>query len=917
MPARADYNLCTTALHGERGRRWEDTTVAALVLPLAELGREDLPLVGGKAASLGELVRAGFPVPEGFCLTTAAYELVIGQKGVGEEIRRLLRRLEAAGADAVADVGTAIRDLIREAPVPAPVEEALRAALASFGEAPLAVRSSATVEDLPEASFAGQQETYLNVVGPAAALAAVRRCWASLWTDRAIAYRQRNAIDQKSVALAVVVQRLVRADVAGVLFTANPVTGVRREMAIDASLGLGEAVVSGKVVPDSYLVAKNDWRILEKHLGGKAVQILPLPGGGTKEVTIAEGVADLQALGDEQIIELARLGQRIEEHFGWPQDVEWALADGQFYVLQSRPVTSLYPVPPPPKDGSLHVYISLNSLQGMLEPFTPLGASFFSSGAREGALGGRADRQFIHELGWRLYADFTPLLRTQLGRQVLPTAMLPQGDPVAARIVQRLLEDPRLAPGSRSASGDLRRLLRRYWRRVLPAVLLALRCVVSPGYVERHLEEVVMPRIDALRAEAEAGPIFPQRLELLESFWREKLADLFFNLVPLVAAGMIPYFRAEGLVHEWGLSRQLLAAARQGLPNNWTTKMDLDLWALAQQAREDPSAREMLGSTSPTDLAELYRRSRLPSVLQRGLAEFLARYGHRALREIDLGMPRWGEDPTYLFGILRSYLAIEDPAAYPDRHFAQQAEAGESAVEKLVGEARRLPRGRLKAALLGFLLRRYRRLGGYRETPKFLLMKLFRTARQLLMGAGEDLARAGRLDRGEDVIFLRFDELRDVDAGRLDGRRLVAQRRREYEFELRRPRAPRVLTSDGAAYYGDALAAGPGVLAGTGASPGTARGRARIVRDPLASRLEPGEVLVAPSTDPAWTPLFLTAAGLVMEAGGMMSHGAIVAREYGIPAVVGVPEATTRLADGQTVEVDGNEGLVRLGDGAA
>ena len=890
--------------------------MAALILPLEELSRASLPLVGGKAANLGELVRAGFAVPEGFCLTTIAYELGLAQAGVEAQINRLLPQLEGADAQAVASTGAAIRDLVYRAALPSLVEEALVAALAPFGETPLAVRSSATAEDLPEASFAGQQDTYLNVVGTAAVLEAVRRCWASLWTDRAIAYRQRNGIDQRFVALAVVVQRLVFAEAAGVLFTANPVTGVRGQMAIDASLGLGEAVVAGKVVPDSYLVAKDGWRLLEKRLGGKAIQIVPLPGGGTEEVPVGPESEARQALSDEQIIGLARLGQRIEEHFGWPQDVEWALAGGQFHVLQSRPITSLYPVPPPPKDGRLHVYVSLNSLQGMLEPFTPLGASFFSGGVREGVLGGRADRQFVHELGWRLYADFTSLLRTQLGHQALPSVVIPLGDPVAGRILQKIVEAPRLAPGGRSSSGDVRHLLRRYWRRILPAVLLALRCLVDPDHAARHIDEVVMPRLDAFRAEAEGGLIFPQRLVLLERFWREKLTGIFFNLVPLVAAGMASYARSEALVHEWGLSAELLPLTRQGLPNNRTTEMDLDLWALAQQARDDRPAREALESATPGELKELYGRGRLPTALQRGLDAFLAEYGHRGVREIDLGMPRWGEDPTYLFGVLRSYLAIQDPAAYPDRHFALQAEAAEQAVGQLLAEARRLPKGRLKAAMLGFFFRRHRRLGGHRETPKFLLMKLFQTARQLLLGAGEELARAGRLERGEDVVFLRFDELREVDAGKINARQLVAQRRREYDFELRRPRAPRVLTSDGAAYYGESIVVGPGVLAGTGASPGVARGRVRIVRVPLAARLEPGEVLVAPSTDPAWTPLLLTAAGLVMEAGGIMSHGAIVAREYGIPAVVGLPEATTRLADGKMVEVDGNQGLVKVADDA-
>lgn len=885
--------------------------MAVLALPLAQLDRASLPYAGGKAANLGELLTAGFPVPDGFCLTTEAYWLALKQGGLLPQLERLLDGLDIDTPASLAETGAAVRSLILSVDVPADVRHAVQSMLPAYGAGPFAVRSSATAEDLPEASFAGQQETYLNVVGEEVLLAAVRRCWASLWTDRAIAYRQRNGIEHESVALAVVVQKLVAAEAAGVLFTANPVTGKRGEIAIDAGLGLGEAVVSGAVAPDSYLVAKSEWRVTQRILGGKALAIVPLPGGGTERRETAPLARERQALSDEWILALARLGQRVEEHFGWPQDVEWALADGRLYLLQSRPITSLFPVPPAPKDGKLHVYISLNSLQGMLEPFTPLGASFFLNAAREAALGGREDRQFLHVLAGRIFADVTPLLRTQLGRSLIPRYVLPQVDNVAARILEQVLADQRLAPAPRSPRGDLRRFFTRFWRRLLPAVTLLVRYLLFPGWAESRVARVIVPRVDAFQAEAEGGLAFGQRLELLELFWRQRMAGFFLDLVPLVGAGAGSYFRAEGLVHDWGLSTDLLPTARQGLPNNPTTQMDLNLWALAVKVRADQESRQALSREEPATLADLYHGGLLPGPLQRGFAGFLAKYGHRGVREIDLGMPRWGEDPSYLLGVLQGYLGLTDPEQFPDRHFARQTKAAEQAVAELLAEARRLPRGRVKAALVGFFLGRFRRLGGHRETPKFQIMRLFAVMRRLLLGAGEDLARAGWLERAEDVVYLHFDELRDVEAGRLDAACLVAERRGEHERELRRLRAPRVITSEGEAFYGASLPGAAGELAGSPVSPGVARGPARVIRDPRGARLLPGEILVAPSTDPAWTPLFLVAGGLVMEAGGMMSHGAIVAREYGIPAVAGVVEATTRLATGQIIEVDGTRGAVR------
>lgn len=882
-----------------------------LAIPLAEIGREDIGMAGGKAANLGELLRAGFPVPSGFCVTTSAYRRVVEAAGIAPRLAGLLDDLDVEDPERLAAAGVAAREMVYEAPVPEEVRSALLAQARLLAGESLAVRSSATAEDLPEASFAGQQDTYLNVVGEDALLEAVRRCWASLWTDRAIAYRQRNSIPHESIALAVVVQRMVNSEVAGVLFTANPVSGNRTEITIDASLGLGEAVVSGLVSPDHYVVDKQTLEITSRQVGAKAVQVVGISGGGTARVSTEATASTTQAIGDGTIQDLARLGIEIEAHYSWPQDVEWATSDGDLYILQSRPITSLFPAPPPDPNGALHVYVSLNSAQGMLEPFTPMGISLFLCGIRTVFYGGRPGPIALVDLGGRLYADVTPMLRNPLGRQVL-AFLFAQAEPVIGRILSRLLEDPRLAAVGASSRGTALDILRNHPRTVFLVASRVAAGIASPGWARRHVGAVIMPMAAGVRAETQPE-LAPEEVPLiLQRIYRDQLPRLFLNLAPLVAPGIASYRQAEMRVRAWGLDERLLARARQGLPYNMTTTMDLNLWALAQNVKADVPSREAITTRTQSDLAASYHQGSLPPTLQAGIADFLSRYGHRGIREIDLGMPRWGEDPTYLFGILRSYVTLDNPEAEPDTHFARQARAADEAVAELVAGARQLPGGWHKAPLLEFLLGRFRQLGGLRETPKFVLMWMFQAVRQMMLRAGRTLVEQGRLEHPEDVFFLRVEELRKDRSDGLDFRALVAQRRHDYERELARRRAPRVLTSEGQALYGEALSTTEGALAGTGASPGIARGRARIIRDPHGANLAPGEILVAPSTDPAWTPLFLTAGGLVMEAGGMMSHGSIVAREYGIPAVVGVADATTRITDGQMIEIDGYQGLVKL-----
>jgi rifampicin phosphotransferase len=885
-----------------------------LILPFTAIDRGALAVAGGKAANLGELVRAGFPVPAGFCITTAAYDLVAADAGLGPTLVALAGT-QPEDTARLAGLAREARSHLSDAIVPDFIGQAIAEAYESLGDGapvPVAVRSSATAEDLPQASFAGQQDTYLNVVGVESVLDAVRRCWASLWTDRAVSYRATNGIDPHSVRLAVAVQRMVEASVAGVLFTANPVTGKRRQAVIDASLGLGEAVVSGMVNPDHFVANTATGEIVERRLGDKRVAIMAGSGSGTERIELDAG-AERASLSDGQVLALAKLGDRVEKRYGMPQDTEWAIDDdGGIWLLQARPITTLFPLPKraPTNEEDLRVYFSFSVAQGVYRPLTPMGIQTFRLiTSAVATLAGRPPRNpyegaaFFTESAGRIFADITPVLRSKRGRGLFEWVMRNM-EARTVPIVRHLAADPRLAP------------VPTHIRPVLHAVL----SVFVRGRIPLHFVEALArpekARARAARVEAQfraAGTVTPnasaaERLSAAEGLLRGGPPDMLPNVPPVFAAGLAANALAGKLLGGLATEDERRVAMR-ALPHNPTTEMDLELWALAKEARADPDIARMLGETPPERLAEDYRRGSLLPKLQTSLADFLHLYGHRGVAEIDLGLPRWSEDPTYILGVLANYLRLDDPQAAPDVQFGRATREAEEMVGELTRRAAR--EGRLRGALVGFLLGRARALSGLREMPKFCIVLLMARARELLWTVGAELAEAGRLQSAGDIFFLSVPEAWAALAGE-DLSPLVRDRRAVYEQELGRRHVPRLLLSDGTeptAGINDAAGA-DGVLRGTPASGGVVTQKARVILDPGEASLEPGEILVAPSTDPGWTPLFLTAGGLVMEMGGPMSHGAIVAREYGIPAVVGVPDATGRISTGQRITVDGSAGEV-------
>ncbi|MFG1919296.1 PEP/pyruvate-binding domain-containing protein [Micromonospora sp. NPDC048898] len=795
------------------------------VIALSEATADLVDLVGGKAAGLGELIRCGERVPDGFCVTAEAHRLGV-----------------------------------------LPTAEVV-AAYERLGAGPVAVRSSATAEDLPDASFAGQQDTVLNVTGTAELIAAIEKCWESLHSERARAYRDARDIEHQTVHMAVVVQRMITPTVAGVLFTANPLTGRRDEMAVDAAAGLGTTVVDGAASVDHYVL---------------------------------DGVArdDTGCLTSAQLADLHATGERLQAHFGCPQDVEWAIdADGVRWLLQSRPITSLFPLPPETQKPLPRVYLEFGHVQGMLQPVTPMGMSTLRTQIA-GMLAALGIRVEIVDIGGRLYGDLTDLARDSSARRRLVKLLAVDFGPRAQAVMRHVLADPRFAPtGGRTTRGRAQGAasLRTAGR----AVVGILRALARPEAARMRMFEA----IEQLRVRSAAPADLrtaADRLRFVQANDADDSADaIMWPIVAGMLAAALPTTLLKGIA-----GPDEIHAVLGGMPHNVTIEMDLALWRLAQASGEH---RQLLLDTPPAELAARHLRGTLPDI---GMTAFLDVYGHRGIAEVDLGVPRWAEDPTPVFAAVANYLRVADPRQGPDQRFQRASAAAEAALEKLVGRARR--RRPVRGGIAGFLLRRARSLAGLREAGKFAgLYPLRETRRQLLL-IGADLHGSGLLDQPDDIMFLTLDEVHTLVHQGVDLRGTVTARRAVHRRELRRRSVPVALLSDGTDVETVLPAAptGDGTLVGVGASAGRVTGPARVVHDPATAHVEPGDVLVAATTDPGWTPLFLTAAAVVTETGAIMAHGPTVAREYGIPAVICVPDATRTIATGQLVTVDGGAGTV-------
>ncbi|MFF0159993.1 rifamycin-inactivating phosphotransferase [Streptomyces sp. NPDC005263] len=861
------------------------------VVDLQAVDETQVALVGGKGAHLGGLSRIeGVRVPGGFCVTTDAFRLVMAQAPSIDELIDQLSRVDPDDQEAIRTLSARIRRTVEDVAVPGDLASAITRALARFGEqAAYAVRSSATAEDLPTASFAGQQDTYLNVVGPEAVLQHISRCWASLFTERAVIYRRRNGIDHRTVHMAVVVQRMAFPDAAGILFTADPVTGNRKVATVDAGFGLGEALVSGVVNPDVFTV--RDGEVVARTIAAKQRAVHALPTGGTREVAVDSLRQEQPALTDAQVVRLVRLGRRIEAHFGRPQDIEWCLVDDDFQIVQSRPITTLFPIPET-GDGENHVYVSVGHQQMMTDPMKPLGLSMWQLTAMTP----------MSEAGGRLFVDVTRRLAAPASRAAV-LDLVGRGDPLVRDALETVLDHdgfvpslPDPAPGGPPAGGA-------------PAPIETDPAIVTE-LIERSRESIAGLERDI---STKSGPALFDFL--LEAFQEHKrvLGDPLSMQV--IMAGMEATWWLNDTLREWLGEKNAADTLTLSAPDNVTSEMGLALLDVADVIRPHPEVVTFLQDLGDADddtfLDELTKRAG-GTEARDAIEAYLDRYGMRCVGEIDITRPRWRERPTTLVPAILDNVRNFEPGA-AERHFEQGRRRALQKEQDVLSRLRDLPDGDRKADEAKRMIDRVRTFIGYREYPKYGIVSRYFVYKRALLKEAERLVRAGVLPEREDVFYLTFQELHDaVRSNQVDDR--IVQQRKDAFRSYQALTPPRVLTSDGEAVSGayrrdDAPA---GALVGLPVSAGTVEGRARVVLDMADADLEAGDILVTTFTDPSWSPVFVGIAGLVTEVGGLMTHGAVIAREYGLPAVVGVDQATRLIRDGQRIRVHGTDGYVEI-----
>jgi pyruvate,water dikinase len=806
----------------------------------------DIDSVGGKGLSLARMSAAGMPVPPGFCVTTAAY-------------RRLRGHALSNDTEFI---------------------EQIRAAYRQLGSGLVAVRSSATAEDGAETSFAGQQETILGVRSEEEVCAAIARCWESLHSERAVAYRLHQGIGEDGLAMAVVVQRLVPAEVAGVLFTRDPLDATGNRMLVEASWGLGESVVSGKVAPDRFHLDRATGRIVEQQIATKSVQVTP---DGSCEIPTEKQTQP--CLDEARLAELAELGRLVEEFYGEARDVEWAWADGRLWLLQARPITAagmaeheqvrreeIAVLAQRAKPGGT-AWSRYNIPEGMPEP-TPMTWALVSHLLSErGGCGmmyrdlGYKERDTDAEgcvydlVAGRVYcnlsrearrlSDWSPMeypfaaLKTDPQRALSPQ---PVRNPSRAGALFWLLLPVRLPF---IIQGMLRRLTR----------LSAL----SNSFADSFRQQIVPAfAADVTRANAEDWNALdsPALLERLFFWCKRTLED----------------FARESLK-----PTALATVARTGLESILQRKLGVErartaLGELSMGVHPDPEA------DLPSAVRDL-----MEGRLDRAM--FLERFGHRGSQDMELSQPRWSEDPSSLARLTRQSHATKSAEETGDRWEKIATEAKLSALERAALQ----PQVRALHTYLGL-----------RETAKHHFMQGYALIRRALV----ELDRRQRLQGG--IFFLTPEELPKLIEGQ-DVTNLIAERRRRRRIALSLELPPVIFSDDLEAIGRPQIVEGAAQLRGVPLSAGIAEAPALVLTEPRTENLpEEPYVLVCPSTDPAWVPLFVQARGLVMEIGGVLSHGAIVAREYGLPAVAGFPGVQRQLRTRQRLRVDGGAGTVTV-----
>ena len=877
--------------------------MSSFVFSFQDIDKTKLPVVGGKGANLGELCRIdGIQVPEGFCISTEAFKRIIGESSSINELLNQLSLLKVEDRNKIGELSGEVRRFIEGITIPPDINEEITQFLSRLGEKnAYAIRSSATAEDLSTASFAGQQDTYLNIVGKEQILKHISKCWASLFTDRAVIYRLQKGFDHRKVYLSVVIQKMIFPDSSGIMFTADPVTSNRKVLSIDASYGLGEALVSGLVNADNYTLC--DGKMTDKKIATKKLAIYALKDGGTKKQEIEPEKQNRQALTDEQILQLECIGRKIEKHFGSPQDIEWCLSDesrlpdGQvFYIVQSRPITTLYPIPYA-NDKENHVYLSVGHQQMMTDAMKPLGLSFWFL----------TTPATMRTAGGRLFVDVTAMLASPVSRENIVN-VLGKSDPLIkdalTSIIERgdflkLLPDDKKEPGpgksNKSAPPPNYQTLNDYDPTIVSDLI---------GRSQSSIETLKQ------NIQTKSGPdLFDFILEDIGQL-KKTLSDP--QSFGVIMTGMNASSWINEKMHEWLGEKNAADTIAQSAPNNITSEMGLALMDVADVIRPHPEVIEHLRHVRNDDFLNELIRFNGGKESRDAIYKYLNKFGMRCTGEIDITKTRWSEKPTTLVPLILTNIKNFEPGA-GNRKFEQGRQESFKKEQELLERLALLPDGEQKAKQTKRMIDLIRNFSGYREYPKYGMVNRYFIYKQALLKEAGPLVQANLIHEIEDIYYLSFEELREVlHTNKLDYQ-IISKRKDEYRL-FKKLNPPRVITSDGEIITGKYKRENlpTGAMAGLAVSSGVIEGRARVILNMEDADIEHGDILVTSFTDPSWTPLFVSIKGLVTEVGGLMTHGAVIAREYGLPAVVGVENATRQIKEGQRIRVNGTDGFVEI-----
>lgn len=866
--------------------------MSSLVLSFQEIEKAQLLLVGGKGLNLRELSKIpGIQVPEGFCITTEVYQNAIKQNEMYLALLDELSLLNITGRDLIGEISKQIRQVIMEVEIPSNVVNEVSHYLSKFGERnAYAVRSSATAEDLPHASFAGQQDTYLNIIGKVEILHHIRKCWASLFTDRAVIYRIQNGIDHREVYISVIVQRMIFPEASGIMFTADPITSNRKLLSIDASFGLGEALVSGLVSADCYKVQNDE--IVSKIIATKKLSIYARKEGGIETKQIDNKQQNAQTLTEQQILQLAGIGRRIEAYFGSPQDIEWCLVDDAFYIVQSRPITTLYPIPEP-SDQENHVYVSVGHQQMMTDPLKPLGMSIYeltSFGPR-------------FKAGGRLFVDVTHMLASPDNREKFLDTM-GQHDPLMKDALMTILDRKdfiKSIPNKQEQSSN----------KNVPSSTSEVPFANNPTIVSKLIQKN-QESIEELKQNIQTK----SGSDLIE-FIKEDIQELKKILFdPQSTAVFMAAINASTWINdkmnEWLGEKNASDTLSQSVPNNITSEMGLALLDVADVIRPYPKVIDYLQDVKDDTFLDDLVKFEGGQKIQEAIFAYLGKYGMRCSGEIDISKTRWSEKPITLVPLILNNIKNFEPNT-SKRIFEQGRQEAFEKEQELIERLKQLPDGDLKAKETQEKISLIRDFIGYREYPKYGMINRYFVYKQSLLKEAKQLLHTKLIHEIEDIFYLTLEELQEVVRSNKLDYQIINKRKDEYKlFEKLSP--PRVITSDGeiitGAYKRENLP--DEAIVGLPVSSGTIEGRARVILNMQDADLKDGDILVTKFTDPSWTPLFVSIKGLITEVGGLMTHGAVIAREYGLPAVVGVENATNLIKDGQRIRVHGTDGYIEI-----